>query len=62
MANVHPIVEPLHKWLSEHAASLDSTTLGQPSPYNQYLENRLREAFQAGWDARDRLEKGKSDG
>jgi hypothetical protein len=54
MNNVHPIVEPLRKWLSEHEASLDSSTLGQPQRFNQYLENRLREAFQAGWDAHEK--------
>lgn len=54
MNNVHPVVEPLRKWLSEHEASLDSTTLGEPRRFNQYLENRIREAFQAGWDAREK--------
>ena len=54
MNKKHPIVEPLFKWLSEHEASLDSTTLGMPSKFNQYLENRLREAYQAGWDAHEK--------
>jgi hypothetical protein len=54
VGNTHPIVEPLRKWLSEHEASLDSTTLGEPRRFNQYLENRLREAYQAAWDAHER--------
>jgi hypothetical protein len=54
MRLVHPVVEPLRKWLSEHEKSLDSTTLGEPRRLNQYLENRLREAFQAGWDAHEK--------
>lgn len=62
MANTHPIVEPLRKWLSENERSLDSTTLGEPRRFNQYLENRIREAYQAGWDAHERHSLGKSDG
>jgi hypothetical protein len=54
MNSVHPIVEPLRKWLSENERSLDSTTLGEPRKFNQYLENRIREAFQAGWDAHEK--------
>jgi len=48
---VHPVVEPLRKWLSDNESALDSTTLGEPRRLNQYLENRIRSAFQAGWDA-----------
>lgn len=51
MAKTHPIVEPLRKWLSENERVLDSATLGEPRKYNIYLENRIREAFQAGWNA-----------
>lgn len=50
----HPMVEPLRKWLHEHENSLDSTTLGPQQKFNIYLENRLREAYQAGWDAHEK--------
>ena len=50
----HPIVEPLRKFLSERETLLDSTTLGEPRRYNNYLENRIREAYQAGWDAHEK--------
>lgn len=32
----------------------DSTTLGAPSPHNQYMRNRLLSAFRDGWDAAKR--------
>lgn len=55
MSDVHPIVEPLRKWLSENEASMDSSTLGEPPRrFNVYLENRLRAAFEAGWDAHEK--------
>jgi hypothetical protein len=59
VVETHPIVEPLRKWLAENERSLDSTTLGEPRRFNQYLENRIREAYQAGWDAHERHSSGK---
>lgn len=54
MSNTHPIVQPLRDWLAKHESSLDSTTLGEPRKFNQYLENRIRAAYQAGWEAHEK--------
>lgn len=48
-------VRAFNAWLesTEFKGSSDPTSLKAPSDQRQYLENRLKRAFEAGWNARD---------
>ncbi len=50
-AGRHPLAIALDRFLADHPRICDTTTLGAPSDHNCYLENRVRDAFQAGWSA-----------
>jgi hypothetical protein len=49
-----PYKNSLDAWLDsdEFMTSSDPATLRAPSEQRQYLENRLKRAFEAGWNAR----------
>jgi hypothetical protein len=51
-AEIHPAVVAWHKWLaSEEGKGAVEAFDFTPAGYRQYLENRLNNAFQSGWNA-----------
>lgn len=43
--------DALDAYLAAHTESCDPTTLRAPAEVRTYLENRLKAAFAAGWNA-----------
>ena len=52
-AQVHPIVEAWGEFKAANPGAFEPETLGTIAP-SVYLENRLYNAFQAGWDAAEK--------